>query len=588
MKIKKLFICFLVFFNIFIIFNSSKTYAASSKSIYENGFSIEINEIEKRTIQFEVTNLNEIDVDDVELELEVPEGYKIDNSKLEIDTLEQNESFKLTAKVEKDYFKVYLIVFGTAAIVILFLIVFLILSKKRKAKKVVVAMLCVIILGNTFAPLAIGKSSNSSCKFTYSLSINDERVKVTGKLSYDVFDTDSDGLPDKIEKEIGTDKKKEDTDEDGFSDYEEYKLMGTDPLEPNSQEKDTDGDGLSDYDEIREYNTDINNKDTDGDGLSDYDEVKKYDTDPNNRDTDGDTLSDGFEIEHDLNPLETSSDGKKKDKDLLIEQEISKSAISSLLLEEDGAIPKISGKAKGEMANNIYLSAYSDTAVDDNHAILGRAVLIEAEDSYVKGLTLSFDVSNFEGTRSILSLCKLKDDGTYEVLDAELEDDDLQIELEDSGVYFVMDEEFFMKNLGIDVKNVENKVKDSGKKTEVEKEVNLNNNLNLKYLANESVTLDISGQADIVFVIDTTGSMSGAIRNVKENVTKFAESLKDNYNVNINYSLIEYKDIIADGKDSTKIVKKGAYNWFVNTSDFIDVVEKLSVGGGRRYSRICC
>ena len=50
---------------------------------------------------------------------------------------------------------------------------------------------------------------------------------------------------------------------------------------------------------------------------------------------------------------------------------------------------------------------------------------------------------------------------------------------------------------------------------------------------------DVSGQADIVFAIDTTGSMSPAINNVITNVTSFANTLSKNYNVKVNYALIE-------------------------------------------------
>jgi hypothetical protein len=59
-----------------------------------------------------------------------------------------------------------------------------------------------------------------------------------------------------------------DSDGDGLSDEEEYKL-GTDPFNP-----DTDGDGLSDREEVMIYKTDPLNPDTDGDGYSDGEEVK--------------------------------------------------------------------------------------------------------------------------------------------------------------------------------------------------------------------------------------------------------------------------------------------------------------------------
>lgn len=63
-------------------------------------------------------------------------------------------------------------------------------------------------------------------------------------------DRDSDGLPDKLEKALGTDIENIDTDRDSISDYEEIQKYKTNPLE-----KDSDNDGMSDsdWDERREY-----------------------------------------------------------------------------------------------------------------------------------------------------------------------------------------------------------------------------------------------------------------------------------------------------------------------------------------------
>ncbi|MGN0240992.1 MAG: VWA domain-containing protein [Candidatus Weimeria sp.] len=122
-------------------------------------------------------------------------------------------------------------------------------------------------------------------------------------------DSDSDGLNDSLEKILGTDPNKKDTDGDGLSDYDEVMVTGTDPLNPdsngdgiNDSESDTDSDGLTDKKEA-ELGTDPKNADSDYDDLTDYDEVNKYHTDPNKADTDGDEVSDGKEIELGTNPL---------------------------------------------------------------------------------------------------------------------------------------------------------------------------------------------------------------------------------------------------------------------------------------------
>jgi hypothetical protein len=82
-------------------------------------------------------------------------------------------------------------------------------------------------------------------------------------------DTDTDGLLDAEEAELGTDLTLFDTDGDGFSDKAELDA-GYDPLGPGKL--DTDRDGLADPDE-RCWQTDLHNADSDGDGYLDGQEV---------------------------------------------------------------------------------------------------------------------------------------------------------------------------------------------------------------------------------------------------------------------------------------------------------------------------
>lgn len=103
-------------------------------------------------------------------------------------------------------------------------------------------------------------------------------------------DLDGDFLCDRDEEEIGTNPMKEDTDEDGASDYIEI-MNGTNPL-------------VSDIEGMR-----YSDIDTDADGLSDYEEVANYKTKPLVYDTDGDGLDDGFEVKNGLDPLVSDTDG---------------------------------------------------------------------------------------------------------------------------------------------------------------------------------------------------------------------------------------------------------------------------------------
>ena len=92
---------------------------------------------------------------------------------------------------------------------------------------------------------------------------------------------------------------------------------------------------------------------------------------------------------------------------------------------------------------------------------------------------------------------------------------------------------------------------------------------------------DIIEPADIVFVIDSTGSMGPHIQNVKTNVEKFSEYLEGK-GVGARMAVVEYKYIISDGKESTKIHTVDGSPWHKTTSELkktLDII-KSGIGGG--------
>lgn len=103
------------------------------------------------------------------------------------------------------------------------------------------------------------------------------------------IDTDSDGLSDAEEEDIGTDPYDPDTDGDGWTDWEETAEYGTNPFDnedyPGASEpeesapSDSDDDGLLDEDE-EAIGTNPYDPDTDGDGWTDWEEYVDYGTSP--------------------------------------------------------------------------------------------------------------------------------------------------------------------------------------------------------------------------------------------------------------------------------------------------------------------
>lgn len=214
------------------------------------------------------------------------------------------------------------------------------------------------------------------------------------------MDSDEDGLPDYIEKEIGSDRYNPDTDSDKLPDGYEYFMLGTDPIKEDSDDN-TISDADEDFDEdgltnLEEYNlgTDPFSKDSDYDGLSDYDEVKIYNTDPLKYDTDGDKVSDGDEIELGLDPNNPATNGYP-DNEYTTKQTVGEDSealdyINNI--EDNPYTVSVEITAAGVAENNLSAgeSGYSYSILQ-NDAVLG----VVPELSYSDGLSVTDVVINF-------------------------------------------------------------------------------------------------------------------------------------------------------------------------------------------------
>jgi len=88
-----------------------------------------------------------------------------------------------------------------------------------------------------------------------------------------VIDRDNDGIPDYLETSVfRTDPMNNDTDGDGYPDWEEI-LNGYDPLSHYQSKVDTDLDWLRDTWELDQFGTNPKKADTDGDGVNDGEEI---------------------------------------------------------------------------------------------------------------------------------------------------------------------------------------------------------------------------------------------------------------------------------------------------------------------------
>lgn len=218
----------------------------------------------------------------------------------------------------------------------------------------------------------------------------------------DFLDSDGDGLADFIELMYGTDVNKADTDEDDLTDYQEIYLTGTDPLKFDSvtdgvsdAEADSDSDGLSNKQEI-EIGTNPKKSDTDDDGLSDGDEVNIYGTDPLKADTDEDGLSDGDEPHIGLDPTNPETFGVP-DAEYKVAQNISADSevLSKINTAESPYKLSIDITAAGYVEGNLTAKKTSYSKAIQNDSMLGIAPeLIYTNADSIDTVTLKFEISS--------------------------------------------------------------------------------------------------------------------------------------------------------------------------------------------------
>ncbi len=311
---------------------------------------------------------------------------------------------------------------------------------------------------------------------------------------------------------------------------------------------DYDADGLTLAQEY-EYDTNPFSKDTDEDGLNDYEEIYVYGTNSIKYDTDEDGMGDGTEVSCALNPLELDTDGNGvEDNQETVTQVVRNDTVEKYKLQEIGTLPSIKITGKGDYSQKIYAMAIeNDATITDIDCLVGTPFdfVHEAELSF-ENSQLTFAISN-----EILEENKLEElaiawynesENALELLDTtyDIENFTISAEVNHYSIYMVVSVPDYFFN--IDWENEDNILE--------------------------------SGKADVVFVVDTTGSMGNEIQNVKNNIQTFVSELEEN-KVDIRLGLVEYRDIYADGIGSTK-----SYDWYTDVSSFKNKLSSLGVSGG--------
>ncbi len=319
-------------------------------------------------------------------------------------------------------------------------------------------------------------------------------------------DSDGDGLSDAIEDALGLDYLSPDTDEDGLTDYEELYLTLTDPLNPdtdgngiNDGEDDLDGDGISNKEELAIGTSPIN-YDTDRDGLSDSEEINRYHTDPLKIDTDGDRLSDYDDVYLGFDPLKEDTDG-----DGIIDSE------------EKIDNPKKSGLKEVRVALSTNGNAEKNVSIEDMYelddmssdvaGLVGVPVKINCSSPFEEAtLTFYYDSAAL-GNMAEENLAVLWYDETnnwYQILDEDsiLDTSAKTVTYKTThfSTYMLVDKSTWYEAWR---ENIDYRGSQSGETTK--------------------------NYFDIMFVIDTSGSMWGnTLNKAKEAMKKFVDTMQDN------------------------------------------------------------
>ena len=88
------------------------------------------------------------------------------------------------------------------------------------------------------------------------------------------------------------------------------------------------------------------------------------------------------------------------------------------------------------------------------------------------------------------------------------------------------------------------------------------------------------GTADIVFILDISGSMGDEIANVKNNIIQFAQKIEER-GVSARWSAITYSDyLLSASNEKTQVIKNGAFDWYFSASEYKSAINNIILANG--------
>lgn len=466
-------------------------------------------------------------------------------------------------------------------------------------------------------------------------------VKTTDGYEIQLLDTEEDGVPDIFENMYGTDINNPDTDKDNLTDYEEIYLTNSDPTVYNSvnenlsdADADSDEDGISNIEEIK-LETNPLLPDTDSDDISDYDELYIYFTDPLNPDTDDDTISDGDELKLGLDPSNPQTFGIP-DAEYKTTQNISADSetLSDINTEENPYKLSIDITAAGYAPNSMdaSISGYTNT-LSDNSSIIGNVVSLEYIDTAYENVTLNFEMdsaylNNMEDSvtenldlEGINRLHVFRYDKEYNILypvETTINNNTLTVNTSELGDYCIVDLDAWLNLLGIELTATETyDIAPASAEIEVYSEETVNPEStdevvvvdetvpeNYEELVEENIEeaiaqiaedtpsvatfsledtstiLSAKHKIDLVYVIDTSGSMGSILSTAKSSMSNLVNSLNA-AGIDVNVAVISYDEYININSNTTKTYYTNTNSPWANTpEDASDLINQVYLTNG--------